>query len=139
MERILARQGLKKLEIMQGNKLNEDGCWASAGQPSLTRICMAVSFGGWMSVSLWLIVGNPWVGVFAIGAVLGVYVLENGALQMGLGSARGDIGELEKQVVALRTTIDRMARLNTELECERQRGGYKQGLPWSKSYSSCTF
>jgi hypothetical protein len=122
-----------------GNKLNEDGFWGSAGQPSLTRICMAVSFGGWMSVSLWLIVGNPWVGVFAIGAVLGVYVLENGALQMGLGSARGDIGELEKQVVGLRTTIDRMARLNTELECERRRLGFKQGLPRSKSYSSCTF
>ena len=130
--------GLEKLEIMQGgNKFNEDGCWAAAGQPSLTRICMAVSFGGWMSVSLWLIVGNPWVGVFAIGAVLGVYVLENGGLQMGLGSARADIGELEKQVVGLRTTIDRMARLNTELECERRKRVLKQGLP--RSYSSCTF
>ena len=95
------------------------------GNPLLTRICMAVSFGGWVAGLLWMVVGNPWVGVFAVGIVLGLYMLENGALQAGLGAARAEVGELEKQVVGLRTTIHRMVQAGPNEEVERRRAGFR--------------
>jgi hypothetical protein len=64
---------------------------------------MAVSFGGWVTGLLWLVVGNPWVAVAIVAAVLGVYLLENGELQARAGAARAEVSELEKQIVGLRT------------------------------------
>ena len=94
--------------------------------PGLTRICMAVSFGGWVTGLLWLVVGNPWVAVAIVAAVLGVYLLENGELQARAGAARAEVSELEKQVVGLRTTIHRMVQHNPDVdEVERRRAGFR--------------
>ena len=117
----------------------------------LTRICMASSFGGWGAALLWMIVGNPWVGVFAVAVALGLYLLENGVLQGRLEAARADVVDLEKQVVGLRTTIHRMAQagpggqcVDTAVEYKRaafrlRREGSSGSLKSDTSSQSCRF
>jgi hypothetical protein len=62
---------------------------------------------------LWFItMQNVWVSVFATGTCLGLYLLENLKLQEESRDLRENVSELEKQVVGLRTTIDRLIRLN---------------------------
>ena len=80
--------------------------------------------------TVWMVVGNPWVGVFAVGIVLGLYMLENCALQAWLGAARAEVRELEKQVVGLRTTIHRMVQAGPNAEVERRRAGFRRRC-WS--------
>jgi len=98
----------------------------------LTRVCMATSFGGWMTGALWLVTRNAWVGVFACAVALGLYILHNIRLAEREAAMVDEVGELQKQVVGLRTTIDRMARLG---EVERAMAG-KVRLRHGRSDSS---
>ena len=92
---------------------------------TLTRMCMAVSFGLWVSGMLWLVVWNAWVGVFATGTALGLCVLENATLAEWLEMTRSETEQLEKQVVSLRTTIDQLARDQTIERVEHHRAAFR--------------
>lgn len=76
----------------------------------IVRTCMAVSFGAWLALCLWLITASPWAGVFAAGTGLGMMLVECSNLQACKTSLEADVMELEKQVVALRTTLARVIR-----------------------------
>ena len=90
-----------------------------------TRMCIGISFGLWASSMLWLVTWNPWVGVFAVGTALGLSVLENATLAEWLETTRSETEELEKQVVSLKTTIDRMAREQTIEKVEQHRAAFR--------------
>jgi hypothetical protein len=80
----------------------------------IVRTCMAVSFGAWLALCLWLITASPWAGVFAAGTGLGMMLVECSNLQACKTSLEADVMELEKQVVALRTTLARVMRREEE-------------------------
>jgi hypothetical protein len=80
----------------------------------IVRTCMAVSFGAWLALCLWLITASPWAGVFAAGTGLGMMLVECSNLQECKTSLEADVMELEKQVVALRTTLARVMRQGDE-------------------------
>ena len=82
----------------------------TAAPMTWTRTCIGISFGLWASGMLWLVTWNAWIGVFAVGAALGMCVLENAVLAEWLETTRSEIEELEKQVVSLKTTITLMGR-----------------------------
>ena len=92
----------------------------------LTRMCMATSFGLWVSGMLWLVVWSAWIGVFATGTALGLCVLENATLAEWVETTRSENGELEKQVVSLRTTIDQLAREQTIERVEQHRAAFRR-------------
>jgi hypothetical protein len=52
-------------------------------------------------------------------------VLENATLAEWLETTRSETEELEKQVVSLKTTIDRMAREQTIEKVERHRAAFR--------------
>jgi hypothetical protein len=109
---------------------------ASGWEGVLTRICMATSFAGWVTGLLWLMTRNAWAGVFAEGVALGLAMLCNTRLVEREKSLLSDVGELEKQVVGLRTTIDRMARLNEVELAMVTKGRARMRLGHSVSSSS---
>ena len=96
---------------------------------------MAISFGAWLTGVLWLIAWSPWVGVFSTGLWLGLSLIVNAATEQALASAQLEVEELQKQVVGLRTTIDRMVRMNSELEGEYKRAAFRRHgrKDWSSS------
>ena len=58
---------------------------------------------------LWLIARNPWAGVFAVGFCLALYMMENWGLYGEIRNQQDNILDLEKQIVALRSTIGKLA------------------------------
>ena len=91
----------------------------------VVRICMAVSFGAWLAMSLWLVVQSPWMAVFSAGTGLGLALLECLRLRECQSSLEEDAKELEKQVVALRTMLSRGKWQEWGVEQERARFRYR--------------
>lgn len=87
-------------------------------------VVMVLGFSGGLTGLLWAVSRVPWVGVFAMGVGLGVYMLKCWGLMDALENAEKDRVELEKQVVALRTTVDNMARARLEMEVDRRHMEY---------------
>ena len=81
-----------------------------------TRTCISVSVGVWLSGALYVVVQNPWYGVLACGVALGHVLCEWWAAADEARERREEVNELEKQVVALRSTMREMAMVNAELE-----------------------
>ncbi len=74
-----------------------------------------------LTLAYWLISQVPWVGVFLSNGVLGLCLVRCWQLSDEVDGLWEDKKELEKQVVALRTTIDHMARARLEDEVDRRR------------------
>ena len=82
----------------------------------VTRTCISVSVWVWVSAALYLVVRNPWYGVLACGVALGHALCEWWAAADEARERGEEVVELEKQVVALRSTMREMAVMNSELE-----------------------
>ncbi len=54
---------------------------------------------------LWLITRNPWVGVFSVGFCIGITIMKYLGLTEEIRDLRSYTLDLEKQIVALRSTI----------------------------------
>ena len=91
----------------------------------VVRICMAVSFGAWLAMSLWLVVQSPWMAVFCAGTGLGLALLECSRLRECQRSQEENAVELEKQVVALRTTLAQAVWHEEGVEHVRARFRYR--------------
>jgi hypothetical protein len=90
---------------------------------SVVRVCMALSFGAWMTGLLWLVLWNPWVSVFATGVMLGLALLEGAVVREKNAGLMGEVAELEKQVVSLRTALDRVLCQAEASERAKVKGG----------------
>ena len=86
-----------------------------------TRIGFSACVGVWTTGLLWLVTRNALAAVFIMGAVLGLYMVENWGLKSEVREMEGSVVELEKQVVALRTSMHEMCRTNADLEAEGRR------------------
>jgi len=86
----------------------------------LTRIGFGISTGAWLAGLLWMTTRNGFVGVFIIGACLGVYMLENWSLMERIRDKDSEIWELQKQVVALRSVVRELSLANEKLEREKR-------------------
>lgn len=85
----------------------------------------AVVFGCMFALKLsalyWLLLRAPWLCVLVLGFMLGLCLHKCWRMTDELDGLWEDKKELEKQVVALRTTIDHMARARLEEEVDRRR------------------
>jgi hypothetical protein len=97
----------------------------------------------WLTGTLWLISQVPWLGVFAMGVCIGMYMLENWRMKEEAQSLQENICELEKQIVVLKTVLNDMARSKRKnepepdpesLEIENRRAGFR--LDKSKKHNS---
>ena len=68
----------------------------------------ALGLGAWMTLAMWVVARVPWAGVFGLGTVLGWVLLDYWLVLEAEGECRGEVAELEKQVVSLRTVLGRM-------------------------------
>ena len=91
------------------------------------RALLASCFGMWLSGLLWLLTKNQWVGVFAAGFSLGLYMLENWALDEELKKSYENVIDLEKQIVGLRSTISKMVLGSAAMEVEMRRDKFRLG------------
>jgi hypothetical protein len=87
---------------------------------AVTRISFGISVGAWLAGLLWMTVQNAYVSVFIIGACLGVYMLENWSLMEQIREKDGEIWELQKQVVGLRSVTRELGLANEVLEREKR-------------------
>lgn len=90
-----------------------------------TRLGFAVFTGVWLTCLLRLITWNAWLSVFVLSACLGIYTLENWNLMDEINDMKNNTNELEKQVVSLRSVIEKMCRLNSQLEVEKRRASIR--------------
>ncbi len=95
---------------------------------TITRTCISVSVGVWLSAALYLVVRNPWYGVLACGVALGHVLCEWWAAADEARDRREEVCELEKQVVALRSTMQEMALLDAVSEARIRRAKFRTGL-----------
>ena len=86
-----------------------------------TRIGFGSSVGAWLAALLWLILRSAFAGVFIVGLCLGLYILENWRLVEALQEESSRVTELEKQVVALRASMNEMSLMTSEMEAEQWR------------------
>ncbi len=107
-----------------------------------TRGCFACCIGAWLSGASWLIARNPWVGVFAVGFCLGLFMLENWRLLEEAQSLQDNRTDLEKQIIALRSTICKMSQnqnyaVDGAPSVKKKRDGFKENVKLrSRSLSS---
>ena len=92
------------------------------------KIVFICAFSALVTGMLWVITREPWVSVFACGAGLGLYLLENHCLSVESRDHGLHVAELEKQVVSLRTTIDTLVVMNREMDNELTRLKPKQAM-----------
>ena len=78
------------------------------------RLSVACCAGVWITAALWMTTGNPWCSVFACAAAVGWLQFDNWATVGECHARQETIMELEKQVVALRTTMHDMAATSSE-------------------------
>ncbi len=95
---------------------------------TVTRTCISVSVGVWLSAALYLVVRNPWFGVLACGVALGHVLCEWWAAADEARDRREEVAELEKQVVALRSAMQEMATLDSTCEARMRRVKFRSGL-----------
>jgi hypothetical protein len=93
----------------------------------VTRACISVSVGVWVSAALYLVVRNPWYGVLACGVGLGHVLCEWWAAADEARERGEEVVELEKQVVALRSTMREMALLDPASEAQIRRAKFRTG------------
>lgn len=86
----------------------------------VTRISFGISVGAWIAGLLWMTTRNGFVGVFIIGACLGLYMLENWSLMERIREKDNEIWELQKQVVDLRSVTRELGLANEMLEREKR-------------------
>ena len=91
----------------------------------LMRGLFASCLGMWLSGMLWLMTRNPWVGVFVVGFCLGLFLLENWALDEELRRSRENVIDLEKQVVGLRSIVSKMVLGTATMEVESRRSKFR--------------
>jgi len=68
----------------------------------------ALGLGAWMTLAMWVVARVPWAGVFGLGTALGWVLLDYWLVLDAECECRGEVSELEKQVVSLRTLLGRM-------------------------------
>lgn len=102
----------------------------------MTRIGFSACVAMWVTGLLWLVTRNALAGVFVMGGVVGLYMIENWALKAEVRELRDGGMELEKQVVVLRSTIHELSLVNSELEVECRRAIFRKGLTRGGSCSS---
>ena len=95
---------------------------------TVARTCISVSVGVWLSGALYVVVRNPWYGVLACGVALGHVLCEWWAAADEARERREEVCELEKQVVALRSTMQEMALLDAVSEARIRRAKFRSGL-----------
>lgn len=86
-----------------------------------TKIGFGACFGVWTTSVLYFLTRNVWASVFVLGVCLGVYVLRSWALFEEVMALRGDVAELEKQVVYMRATISELSLMAGGYEAEMKR------------------
>ena len=72
---------------------------------NFTRFLFACCVGSCLTGILWLIARNPWAGVFTVGFCIGIIVMDNCGLNKEIRDISAYTMDLEKQIVALRSTI----------------------------------
>jgi hypothetical protein len=83
--------------------------------------------GACLSGMLWLLTWNQWIGVFVVGFVAGLFMLENWALEEEMKKSNEYVIDLEKQIVGLRSTISKMVLGSAAMEVERRRDKFRTG------------
>ena len=91
------------------------------GRDWTTTVCFSISVGVWITGALWLIVRQPWTSVFGVGMYAGWLLMDCMHLAGEKQAQLEEIGELEKQVVVLRSRLSEMARENSHLEVRHRR------------------
>jgi len=69
----------------------------------------ALGLGVWLTLAMWVVARVPWAGVFGLGTALGWVLLDYWLVLDAECERRGEVAELEKQVVSLRAAMSRMA------------------------------
>ena len=99
----------------------------------MTRVGFSLAVGVWLGGMLYLMTRTPWVAVFACGFGLGWVLLDNWAMQVEMQERQAEVAELEKQVVALRSSMHEM---HVGMWKDGIRGG-RQQLKSLRSFKSC--
>lgn len=97
------------------------------------RALFAVGFGAMMGGLLRLVVVEPWVGVHVTGAAMAWFMADASGRCDENEALRGEIVELEKQVVVLKSAMHEMAKMQSEMETKYRRARFQEGRPLSTS------
>ena len=87
----------------------------------MTRVGFSLAVGVWLGGMLYLMTRTPWVAVFACGFGLGWVLLDNWAMQVEMQERQAEVAELEKQVVALRSSMHEMHVGDWKARCRKSR------------------
>lgn len=101
-----------------------------------TRIGFSACVAVWVTGLLWLVTRDALVGVFILGGVVGLYMIENWSLKAEVHELQEGTAELEKQMVVLRTAVHELSLANSELEVECRRALFRRGLTRGGSCNS---
>lgn len=74
----------------------------------VTKACFSISVGAWLACLLWLVVREPWAGVFGTGACMGWVLMGSLQLTEDKQALKQEIRELEKQVIVLRSRLSEL-------------------------------
>ena len=92
------------------------------------RALMAGMIGGCTSLVLRLVVTDPWVGVLVTAAVMAWFMLEALAQCEENEALKQDRAEMEKMVVALRSTMHEMSQANKEREAVNRKIRWRSSI-----------
>ena len=98
------------------------------------RALIAGLLGGGVTGLLRLVTLNPWLGVFVTACTTMWFLAEAWDMWNECESKKEDVAELEKQVVVLKSAMQEMALMNSELEVVNRRLGFR-----NRSRSSSSF
>ena len=100
------------------------------------RALLAGMFGVVTGLLLRLVVTDPWVGVHVTAAVMAWFVADSSARSEENEALKQDRAELEKMVVALRSTMHEMSQANSELEAVNRKIGWRNSIARQGSANS---
>ena len=92
------------------------------------RALLAGMIGGCTLLVLRLVVTDPWVGVLVTAAVMAWFMLEALAQCEENEALKQDRVEMEKMVVALRSTMHEMSQANKELEAVNRKIRWRSSI-----------
>lgn len=101
-----------------------------------TKAALASASGLCFVTIFYAILGNPWIAVLVCGTEIGFMWMENGRIITEVRAKTEQISDLEKQIVALRTTIHGMINHHNETEIQRRRAFFRTSRGLFKSTSS---
>ena len=74
----------------------------------LKSIGLSFVFGALLTCLVWLIVRNPWAGLFGAAVCLGRYLLDNCLLQSEKKSCSEEVTMLQSEIVMLRNLLSKV-------------------------------